>query len=276
MTSNEDYLAALKNFNGLLRATFEMSVKLNERVGNSRKQIASALFAKANLGALSISKLLPTDSTVLPREETVIMDPDRFCDVSSVASLCRNLVEASNFIFYFGLEEASTEEVSLRLQIADYQAVKRTVAVLRLTNCERQHLEELREDLAVLKAALESSPPFQKLDGGTKKQVLDGRKAATISHRDIAIRRGLAADQFSADYGHLSSHVHSDAYALLDLLAGRKLGGPMTDEIRESLFAMIREATRYLAMTCQDMMRLFPEFRMTADGLEKIRQFTSC
>ena len=69
--------------------------------------------------------------------------------------------------------------------------------------------------------------------------------------------------------------MHSNAYALLDLLAGRKLGGPMTVEIRESLLAMIREATRYLAMTCQDMMRLFPEFQMTAEGLEKIRQFTS-
>jgi hypothetical protein len=122
---------------------------------------------------------------------------------------------------------------------------------------------------------LENSPPFQKLDTWTKKQILDGRKTATISHRDIAIRRGLAADQFSADYRHLSGHVHSDAYGLLDLLSGKKLGGPMTDEIRESLFAMIREATRYLAMTCQDMMQLFPDFQMTADGVEKIRQFTS-
>ena len=68
--------------------------------------------------------------------------------------------------------------------------------------------------------------------------------------------------------------MHSDTYALLDLLAGRKLGGPMTVEIRESLLAMIREATRYLAMTCQDRMRLFPEFQMTAEGLEKIRRFT--
>ena len=275
MTSNEDYVAALKDFNGLICATFEMSVKLNERVGDSRKQIASALFAKVNLGALSISKLLPKDSTVLPREQTVTMELDRFSDISSIATLCRNLVEASNFIFYFGVEEASIEEVKFRLQIADYQAVKRTVAVLRLTNGERRHLKELCEELAALKAALERSPLFQRLDRWTKKQVLDGKKAETISHRDIAARRGLAPDHFTADYGHLSSHVHSDAYALLDLLAGKKLGGPMTDEIRESLVAMIREATRYLAMTCQDMMRLFPDFQMTPDGVEKIMQFTS-
>jgi len=61
MASNENYIAALKDFNGLLHATFQLSVKLNQLVGDSRKQIASALFAKINLGALSITKLLPKD-----------------------------------------------------------------------------------------------------------------------------------------------------------------------------------------------------------------------
>ena len=88
MGSNEDYLATLKDFNGLLHATFQLSVKLNELVGDSRKQIASALFAKINLGALSITKLLPKDSEILPRDKTVEMDPDRFFDVSSIGSLC--------------------------------------------------------------------------------------------------------------------------------------------------------------------------------------------
>jgi hypothetical protein len=275
MASNEDYIAALKDFNRLLHATFQLSVKLNRLVGDSRKQIASALFAKINLGALSVTKLLPKDSEILPREKTIVMDPDRFCDVSSIASLCRNLVEASNLLYYFGIEEVSAAEIQLRLQIGDYQAVKGSIAVFHLVNYKGERLEELQQELAKLKTALESSPAFMELASRTRKQILDGRTAATISHREIASRRGLAADQFSADYRHLSGHVHSDAYALLDLLAGRRLGGPMTVQIRESLLAMIREATRYLAMTCQDMMRLFPEFQMTAEGLEKIRQFTS-
>ena len=275
MASNEDYIAAFKDFNGLLHATFQLSVKLNQLVGDSRKQIASALFAKINLGALSITKLLPKDSEVLPREKTIVMDPERFCDVSSIASLCRNLVEASNLLYYFGIEEVSAEEIQLRLQIGDYQAVKGSIAVFHLVNYKGERLEELQQELTKLKTALKSSLAFMELPSRTRKQILDGRTTATISHREIADRRGLAADRFSADYRHLSGHVHSNAYALLDLLAGRKLGGPMTVEIRESLLAMIREATRYLAMTCQDMMRLFPEFQMTAEGLEKIRQFTS-
>jgi len=275
MASNEDYIAALRDFNGLLHATFQLSVKLNKLVGDSRKQIASALFAKINLCALSITKLLPKNSEISPREMTVMMEPDRFCDVSSIASLCRNLTEASNLLYYFGVEEVSPEEIQLRLQIGDYQALKGSIAVFHLIGYEGEHLDELQQELVKLKTALEISPAFMELDSWARKQILDGRKAATISHREIACRRGLAADQFSADYRHLSSHVHSDAYALMDLLAGRKLGGPMTVEIRESLLAMIRESTRYLAMTCQDTMVLFPEFQMTAEGLEKIRQFTS-
>jgi hypothetical protein len=275
MVSSEDYLAALKDFNGLLQATFQLSVKLNELVGDSRKQIASALFAKINLGALSITKLLPENAEILPREKTVAMNPNRFCDISSIASLFRNLVEASNLLYYFGVEEVSAEEIELRLQIGDYQAVKRTISILRLVNYEGEQLSDLEHELAKVKAALKGLPRFMVLGSATRKQILEGRKTATISHQEIASRRGLSADRFRADYGHLSSHVHSDAYALMDLLVGGKLGGPMTLQIREILVAVMREATRYLAMTCQDMMRLFPQFRMTAEGLEKIRQFTS-
>jgi hypothetical protein len=275
VSRDEDYINALKDFNGLLHATFQLSVKLTKLVGDSRKQIASALFAKINLGALSITKLLPKDAEILPREKTIVMDPERFCDVSSIASLYRNLVEASNLLYYFAVEEVSEEEIQLRLKIGDYQAVKGSIAVLRLVNYKGDRLEHLQHELAKLKTTLESSPIFMTLSAGTRKQILDGRRTATASHREIALRRGLAADKFSADYRHLSGHVHSDAYALLDLLAGKKLGGPMTNEIRESLLAMIREGTRYLAMTCQDMMGLFPEFQMTDEGLAKIRQFTS-
>ena len=197
MVSNEDYVTALKDFNGLLRATFQLSVKLNELVGDSRKQIASALFAKINLGALSITKLLPKDSEILPREKTMAMEPDKFCDVSSIASLFRNLVEASNFLYYFAIEDVSPEEIQLRLQIADFQAVKSSVAVLHLVNCENERLKELEQDLANLKTALESAPDFMALASSTRKQILQGRKAATISQREIASLRGLAADQFS-------------------------------------------------------------------------------
>ena len=211
----------------------------------------------------------------MPREKTIVIEPGRFCDISSIASLCRNLVEGSNLLYYFAVEEVSAEEVQLRLQIADYQAIKGSIAVFRLINYESGQLKELEQDLAKLKTALASAPGFMALASSTRKRILDGRRTATISHREIASRRGLAADQFSADYRHLSGHVHSDAYALMDLLAGGKLGGAMTIEIRDSLVAMIREATRYAAMTCQDMMRLFPQFQMTGEGLAKIRQFTS-
>src|SRR5437667_6439730 len=171
MASNEDYIAALKDFNGLLQATFQLSVKLNQLVGDSRKQIASALFAKINLGALSITKFLPKQAEILPREETLVMDPDRFCDVSSIASLCRNLVEASDLLYYFGIDEASAEEIHLRLRIGDYQAVKGAIAVFHLANYRGEHLEELQQELGKLKTALEISPAFMELDSRTRNQI---------------------------------------------------------------------------------------------------------
>jgi hypothetical protein len=55
----------------------------------------------------------------------------------------------------------------------------------------------------------------------------------SVRQIEFAVER-LPSDQFSADYGHhgyLSDHMHSGALSLMDLLAGGKLGGPMTVEI---------------------------------------------
>src|SRR5205823_14370131 len=97
--TDEVYGIALREFNDLIRSTFKLSVRLRKLTGDTRKQIASAMFAKVNLCALSITKLLPPDSKVLSPQETVEMKPEKFCDISSVASLCRNLIEASNRLY---------------------------------------------------------------------------------------------------------------------------------------------------------------------------------
>jgi hypothetical protein len=276
MPSNQDYLAALQDLNDLVGATFYLSVSLNKFTGDSRKQLASVMFAKINLCALSITKLLPADSEILPQQQTGVIARENFCDVPSVASLCRNLIEASNLIYYFAVDEVPEEEVRLRLQIGDFQAVHGSLAVLRLADCHGPEVEELEGELANVKAALKASAEFCKLDAGLRKQILNRRKGATLSQRAIAERRGFHAKRFGSDFRYLSGHVHTDAYSLMDLLAGNKVGGPMTDEIRASLIGLIRETTRYLAHTLLDMVNLFPDFksRMTSAGLEKMRSFT--
>ena len=105
------------DLNDLIKASFKLSFWLKDLTGDTRKQIAAILFAKINLCALSITKLLPPDCAFVVGEE---IERERICDVSSVASLCRNLIEASNRLFYFSVEQIPIDEAKMRLNIYEY------------------------------------------------------------------------------------------------------------------------------------------------------------
>jgi len=227
------------------------------------------MFAKINLCALSITKLLPPDS------ESIVGDTiarERFCDVSSIASLCRNLIEASNRLYYFAVERVTVNEVTMRLKIHEYHAVNAHRAFLDFLNGDEAQCKELDDELLGLKTQLQQMTEFQNLPTPVKKRILGGKQGEALSQAEIAARRGRSEDAFRADYKYLSSHIHSDAFSLLDLTIG-KAGGPMTEESRERLVAMTREATNYLALTLLDMNALFPQFKMTDEGLERARSF---
>ncbi len=200
------------------------------------------------------------------------MERERFCDVSSVASLCRNLIEASNRLYYFAIEPASEEETKMRLKIHEYHAVSGHTAIMKFLNLDEQLRKELDREVAELKVELEELGQFQKLPANVKKRIFEGKQGEALSQPEIAKRRGRDEGAFRADYKYLSSHIHSDAFSLLDLEMG-KAGGPMTDETRERLVAMAREAANSLALTLLDMSRLFPQFKMSAEGLAKARSF---
>jgi hypothetical protein len=267
--THEEYDTALSDLNVLIKGTFQLSVWLTELKGDTRKRIVSILFAKINLCALSITKLLPPDSKSHAAKE---MERERFCDVSSVASLCRNLIEASNRLYYFSVEPVREEEAKMRLKIHEYHAVCGHKAIMKFLNLDEQRRKELDRELAKLKVELEALEQFQKLPANIKKRIFEGKQGEALSQPEIAKRRGRNEGAFRADYKYLSSHIHSDAYSLLDLQMG-KAGGPMTDETRKRLVAMAREVTNYLALTLLDMNGLFPQFKMSPEGLAKARSF---
>ena len=268
--TEEDYKAALVDLNDLLKATFQLSVWLTSLKGDTRKQIAAILFAKINLCGLSITKLLPPDSKILAPENTKEINRERFCDISSVASLCRNLVEASNRLYYFAIEKAAEDEIRMRLKIHEYHAVVAHRTILRFLNRSNDRLQELEDDLRMLRAELQQFREFRTLSKTVKKRILEGRQGEALAQSEIAKRRGLNGSAFKADYKYLSSHIHSDAYSLLDLQLDNKVRGAMTVQIRERLLAMAREATYYFALTLRDMHELFPQFPMTREGSEKL------
>ena len=269
--TENDHEEALTDLNGLIKASFQLSVWLGKLTGDTRKQIASILFAKINLCALSIARLLPPDCTSGGGEK---LERERFCDVSSIASLCCNLIEASNRLFYFSVEEIPVDEAKMRLNVYEYYGTWAHKEILKFLKGSLEVLKQLENEIARLRTELEKSASFQKLPKDVKRRILNGQQAQTVSHAQIAKQRGHDEDVFRADRQYLSSHIHSDAFSLVDLAMG-KAGGPMTDETREALVAMVRRATDYLALTLLDMNALFPQFKMSEAGLNKARSFVA-
>lgn len=267
--SHEEYDTALIDLNDLIKGAFQLSVWLSKLKGDARKRIASILFAKINLCALSITKLLPPDSKSHAADQ---MERERFCDVSSIASLSRNLIEASNRLYYFAIEPVTEAEAKMRLKIHEYHAVCGHKAIMKFLNLDEQRREELDQELAQLKVELEALGAFRELPAHVKKRIFEGKQGEAVSQAQIAKRRDRNEGGFKADYKYLSSHIHSDAYSLFDLMSG-KAGGPITDETRERLVALVREATNYLALTLLDMNALFPQFRMSDACLKRARSF---
>jgi len=267
--TDEEYQIALTDLNDLIKGAFQLSVWLTNLTGDTRKQIASILFAKINLCALSITKLLPPDAKSHAGKK---IERERFCDVSSVASLCRNLIEASNRLYYFAVESVTEGEARMRLKIHEYHAICAHQSIMKFLGLDEERCKELNSELAELRLELKGFAEFKKIPTHIQMRIFEGKQGEALSQAEIAKRRGRNEGAFREDYKYLSSHIHSDAFSLLDLEMG-KAGGPMTNETRERLVAMARETTNYLALTLLDMNRLFPRFKMSPEGLAKARSF---
>lgn len=208
----EKYLSTLQELDSLISCAIELSVSIAKLEGDSRKQLASIIFAKIILCALSIRKLLPNSATIPgPEVRGAKIKRDMFCDVSSTASLCRNLIEASNRLYYIGVEQLSSAEARMRLTISEYHAVSGQISIFKYLLEPGPALDELESERSELKKRLEEDSEFQKLENKVKKDIFGGRMGEHLSQAQIAERRGRNIAAFRADYKYLSSHIHSDS-----------------------------------------------------------------
>jgi hypothetical protein len=99
------YLEELELY--LLVVNFVMVVSLNQHgiKTDGRGIRAMKIFTKQTLSALSLDKLLP---------KQVFEEEAELWDISSIASLTRNIIEGYLSLYYFGLENISEEEAELR------------------------------------------------------------------------------------------------------------------------------------------------------------------
>jgi hypothetical protein len=173
---------------------------------NRRMGLSTQVLAKLMENCFSILKLLP--GSILSRKR------ESYVDFSSIASLARNLIEASNIHWYISIEKLFLEEENLRLLIYDYHDTSELIAIVRQLKFQKTDLEFLENQLTELKANLDQNPFFKTIDGQRRNLIIKGRQGTLLTQYEIAHRRRLDLDKFKGMYKLLSNQTHTSASSI--------------------------------------------------------------
>jgi len=183
-------------------------------------------------------------------------DEDAYLDFPSVASLCRDLIEACNYNWYLSIERISKSETDLRLEVNDFHDFFELMQMAKLLTLNKTDFEYLQGRIEEHRVNIESSEIFNNLDKQKKSLILKGKQGMILTQFEIAERRKLNLDKFKGIYKLLSNQTHSSANSIKMLTYSR-----LYDEeniLQEALTAIIVEyCNRFLASTILNVGRIW-------------------
>jgi len=281
MDYTEGYRKYLDTFSLLTRDAFELSTYLLSVFGGNTEELSNenfvflSIFQKIALHANSILTILPKDA---PRE-LYGTEYFRVIDLSSIASLTRDIIDADNTLFYLFTERVDNSEREFRLLLFGLHGYMRQRELVNLVGGSHQEtiLASISAKIDELRNQLKANSFFITLEREMTENTQRGKRAKDIfkriggeidnvkdsvflTRKQITEVRGMDLSSFDAIYMFLSSHVHS-------FLMGTSLVGSAIISSEKSLlllFLTLKNASFYLCLAMIDTTILFPE---TADKL---------
>jgi hypothetical protein len=238
----------LKNDNSFI-SDFELLVEIgcdlsqqfdNVYTSNRRMGLSTHVLAKLIENCFSLLKILP-GSILLKKKESYV-------DFSSVASLARNLIEASNVHWYLSIDKLPVEEENLRLLIYDYHDTIELISIFRQLKFYKTDLEYLETQLKDYKDHLGRNDFFKIIDNQKRNLISKGKLGMLLSHYEIAEKRGADLDKFKGMYKLLSNHTHTSASSI-KMLGFSKLNDESHDLNVTLTKVVIEYCSRFLADT---------------------------
>ncbi len=166
---------------------------------NRRKKISTYYLAKLVHNCRSLLKLLYASNN----------SNIEFFDFSSVASIIRNIIEATNLCWYYCLEDITEQESDFRLMLYDYHDICALLSICENLGFTIDDDQKLKEEKEIIKAKLIDNERFNSLNNDQQKQVKKGRKATLLNHVDMVNQRNIDVKEFQGIYKLLSTHIHS-------------------------------------------------------------------
>ena len=198
----KEYKKIIRDFELLTEIAYDLSQQFEDIITKDRrKQTATYILAKVVPNCISILKLLP--------ESNFSTSEDDYLDFSSISSLCRNLIEASNIHWYLSIENISPSEKDFRFKLYDYHDTSELLIIVKHLEFKPSDIQYLKKQLDYYKAILQSDPFFKTLNSKLQKLILSGKKNSTLNQFEIAKARSLNYKSFTGIYKLLSNQIHT-------------------------------------------------------------------
>jgi len=188
--------ASEEHFEGIMMFLSLISSKIAGRPMTLNDSLASSMLDKICTTAMSTQALYRGhEDKRLP-----------FLDHSSIAVLCRAIIETS-IMYWYLKEEVSEEEWKFRLQVMKiHDAASRVRLFKRIiadaANNQRATLRTLRDELTAM-------PLFQKRPPQQQRKMLGGEVIYVNGMRSIVESMNFDEEYFDSVYNYLSAYVHS-------------------------------------------------------------------
>lgn len=161
----QDFLDERELYDKTLKITGLISINQHNLKSDGRGLRGMKIFTRQTLTAYSLDKLLPRPNINNP-------DNNELWDISSIASLTRNLMEGYLSLHFYGLEKVSSEEANLRFVI---QQFNRNTEWYNISKDDPDaDLSEFINGLPEQKERIKNHPYLDKLNPIQKKRALRG------------------------------------------------------------------------------------------------------
>lgn len=226
-----------------------ISAETENRPTDWRGQYASLAFAKFCATCISFLRLIP-NSTFYAATKNI-----QLWDLSSAASLCRNLIETYYVLVYLSSASAHNDESTFQQALWEYHAAFERHEMARILLPDSRKLPELAANMIECRAKLKESAHFQRLSARHQENLLAGKDFKLPSNIELCRMAGISENYHRGRYKYCSTFAHTAPFSISQLDCFRA-GAPDSEQV---LSALIGTATGYAALIIRDFIRLCPD-----------------
>lgn len=235
--AERSFLDELKLYDRVMEATALISLNQHDIETDGRGVRATRIFTRQTVVGLTMGRILPRPSATTPYDGV-------FWDITSLASLSRNILEGYLSLHYFGIEKVSAEEVELRFFIAQLHRNVEWYEIRRLTDPTDSGLSEFESGIADQKDRIRNHQFLTSLTPVQRKRALQGvemYKTKADFEKQLEVCKSLRRN-----FRLLSNLVHPLPMSIerIDNDRGRGIGSD--PDVKYSLMCLVL-ARRFLA-----------------------------